>query len=45
MAIQHSMLIATWNMGTTGTLYGHPGADYFTRFNPGRAKNRAIHQL
>jgi transposase len=45
VAIQHSMLIAIWHMGTTGTLYDDPGADYFTRLNPHRAKNRAIHQL
>lgn len=45
VAVQHSMLIAIWHMGTTGTLYDDPGADYFTRLNPGRAKKRAIHQL
>jgi transposase len=45
VAIQHSMLIAIWHMGTTGTVYDDPGADYFTRLNPNRAKNRAIHQL
>jgi transposase len=45
VAIQHSMLIAIWHMGTTGTLYDDPGADYFARLNPARAKNRAIHQL
>lgn len=45
VAIQHSMLIAIWHMGTTGTLYDDPGVDYFTRLNPGRAKKRAIHQL
>ena len=45
VAIQHSMLIAIWHMGTTGTLYDDPGADYFTRLHPERAKNRAIHQL
>jgi transposase len=45
VAIQHSMLIAIWHMGTTGTLYDDPGADYFTRLHPGRAKKRAIHQL
>lgn len=45
VAIQHSMLIAIWHMGTTGTLYDDPGADYFTRLDPGRAKKRAIHQL
>jgi transposase len=45
VAIQHSMLIAIWHMGTTGTLYDDPGADYFTRLNPDRARKRAIHQL
>lgn len=45
VAIQHSMLIAIWHMGTTGTLYDDPGADYFTRLHPGRAKKRAVHQL
>jgi transposase len=45
VALQHSMLIAIWHMGTTGTLYEDPGADYFTTLHPERAKNRAIHQL
>lgn len=45
VAIQHAMLTAIWHMGTTGTLYDDPGADYFTRLHPDRAKKRAIHQL
>jgi transposase len=45
VAIQHTMLIAIWNMGTTGALYEDPGAEFFTRLHPGRAKNRAISQL
>jgi transposase len=45
VAIQHCMLIAIWHMATTGTLYDDPGADYFTRLHPDRAKKRAIHQL
>lgn len=45
VAIQHSMLIAIWHMGTTGTLYQDPGAEFFTRLHPDRAKNRAIGQL
>ena len=45
VAIQHSMLIAIWHMGRTGTLYDDPGADFFTRLHPERAKNRALHQL
>jgi len=32
-------------MGSTGTLYDDPGPDYYTRLNPERTKNRAIHQL
>lgn len=45
VAIQHSMLIAIWHMGTTGAFYQDLGGDYFTRLKPDRAKNRAIHQL
>jgi transposase len=45
VAIQHKMLITIWHMGTTGTLYDDPGADYFTRAHPEHAQNRAIHQL
>lgn len=45
VAVQRAMLTAIWHMATTGTLYEDPGADYFTRLNPNRAKNRAIHQL
>jgi transposase len=45
VAIQHSMLIAIWHMGTTGTIYNDPGADYYTRLNPERTRTRAIRQL
>ncbi|HEY5049884.1 MAG TPA: IS110 family transposase, partial [Acidothermaceae bacterium] len=45
VAIQHSMLIAIWHIARTGALYDDPGADYFTRLHPERAKNRALHQL
>ncbi len=45
VAIQHSMLIAIWHMGTTGTFYEDPGAEFFTRLHPDRAKKRAIGQL
>ena len=45
VAIQHSMLTAIWHMGSTGTLYEDPGADFFTRLHPERTKNRALHQL
>ena len=45
VAIEHAMLIAIWNMLSTGTLYNDPGADFYTRLNPDKAKNRALDQL
>lgn len=45
VAVQHAMLKAIWHMGTTGTLYDDPGADYVTRLHPDRAKKRAVRQL
>jgi transposase len=45
VAVQRAMLVAIWNMGTTGALYDDPGADYFNRLHPERAKKRALHQL
>lgn len=32
-------------MLTNGTVYTEPGADYYTRRNPDRARANAIHQL
>ena len=45
VAIQHAILVAIWNMGTSGTFCEDPGGDYFTRLNPERARTRAIHQI
>jgi transposase len=45
VAIEHTMLIAIWNMLKTGELYNDPGDDYYTRLNPDRTKNRALDQL
>lgn len=45
VAIQHSLLVTIWNMGTTGTVYEDPGADYYSRLRPERTRQRAIHQL
>ncbi len=45
VAIEHAMLVAIWNMLTTDTTYQDPGADYYSRLNPDRARNRALHQL
>ena len=41
VAIQHLMLHLDleWD-GRTGTLYDHPGVDFFTRLHPEHAKNR-----
>ncbi len=45
VAIQHTLLVAIWHMGVTGTLYDDPGADYYTRLRPDRTRQRAIRQL
>jgi transposase len=45
VAVEHAMLIAIWNMLTTGAFYSDPGGDFYTRLNPDKAKNRAIDQL
>lgn len=45
VAIQHALLVAIWHMGVTGTVYEDPGADYYNRLRPQRAKQRAIAQL
>lgn len=45
VALEHAMLTAGWYMLTTGELYLDPGADYFTRRAPAKAKARAIGQL
>jgi transposase len=45
VAIEHAMLIAIWNMLSTGELYRDPGDDFYARLNPDKAKTRAIDQL
>jgi hypothetical protein len=45
VALEHAMLIAIWNMLTTGELYSDPGGDFYARLNPDKAKNRALDQL
>jgi transposase len=45
VAIEHAMLIAIWNMLSTGELYRDPGDDFYARLNPDKAKTRAINQL
>lgn len=45
VALQHSILIATWHMLTGNVAYHDLGADYFDQLNPDRAKHRALAQL
>ena len=45
VAVEHAILIAIWNMATTGAEYDDPGSDYFTRRDPRRARQRALDQL
>jgi transposase len=45
VAVEHATLIAIWNMLTTGEVYTDPGADFYARLNPDKAKKRAVDQL
>jgi transposase len=45
VAVEHSMLVAAWNMLTDGAFYRDPGADYFNHQVPAKTKARAIQQL
>ena len=45
VAVEHAMLIAIWNMLSTGAFYCDPGDDFYARLNPDKAKSRAIDQL
>jgi transposase len=45
VAVEHAILIAVWNMITTGALYDEPGGDFYTRRTPDKTKHRAVDQL
>ncbi|HVA42924.1 MAG TPA: IS110 family transposase [Acidimicrobiales bacterium] len=45
VAVEHAILIAIWNMLTTGEPYSEPGGDFYINRNPDRAKQRALDQL
>ena len=45
VAVEHSILIAAWNLLANGECYSDPGADHFTRLDPTKAKNNAIKKL
>ena len=45
VAVEHTLLVAIWNMTRTGELYHDPGPDFYTQLHPERAKRRALDQL
>lgn len=45
VAVEHTLLIAIWNMLTNGVFYDDLGADYDSRLNPERTKRLALNQL
>jgi len=45
VAVEHTMITAAWNMLQNGEFYRDPGADYYTRRDPAKAKARAVKQL
>jgi transposase len=45
VAIEHTLLTAIWYMITNDVGYADLGADYYTRRNPDRTKQRALHDL
>ncbi|GAA1970517.1 IS110 family transposase [Microbacterium deminutum] len=45
VAIEHTLLGAVWHMLRNGEEYADPGADFYARTDPDRAKNNAIRQL
>lgn len=45
VAIEHTLLTIIWTMLTNGTFYDEPGPDHYTRRNPQRARNHALHEL
>ncbi len=44
-AVKHSIIVACWNMLTTGELYTDLGGDYFRRRDPQRQTRRLVKQL
>ncbi len=45
VAIEHTILMAVWHMLRNGEVYADPGADYYARLDPLKARNRALRQL
>ncbi len=45
VALEHAMLVAIWNMLSTGATYEDLGSDFYLRRAPDRTKTRALKQL
>lgn len=45
VAIEHAILTATWHMLRNGEAYIDPGADFYTKLDPQKTRNKAIRQL
>ncbi|MGA9360637.1 MAG: transposase, partial [Mycobacterium sp.] len=45
VALEHTMLTDAWHMLVNGAFYRDPGPDYYTRYQPGKTKAKAIKQL
>ena len=45
VALEHSILTAVWHLLADGECYKDPGADYFTRLDPVKARTNAINKL
>jgi transposase len=45
VALEHSILTAAWHLLADGECYEDPGADYYTRRDPIKARNNAINKL
>lgn len=45
VAIQHTIIVATWHILAESAEYQELGGDYFTKRDPARAKTKAIRQL
>lgn len=45
VALEHSILNASWHLLTNGLCYEDPGPNHFARLNPAKAKNNAVKKL
>ena len=43
-AVRHSIIVACWQMLTTGEIYHDAGGDYFTRLDPDKQTRHLVAQ-